>query len=263
VDVGRGPPAIVFIHGFTCGRADWTPQLDALSLQHRCIAVDLPGHGRSPPAVGSIATMAAAVNAALDALQLDAVVLAGHSMGCRVVSETWSQAPQRVRGIIYVDGSILAPEAADTAVRRTAAMIDALGMDGFIARLYDGFFVADTNSAVREAINARRTAIDFDFARELFLDIVRFDAARSHTLLEALGVPALVIQSSALDPALHRVSLQPGATSPWAEAVRARARDVTTVVIPGGGHFPTLEAPEATNAAIAAFVEQIGRSPRA
>jgi pimeloyl-ACP methyl ester carboxylesterase len=255
---------VVFIHGFTCGRADWAPQLGALSSQHRCIAVDLPGHGGSPArAVPSIAAMATAVNSALDALQLDAVVLAGHSMGCRVVSETYAQRSLRVRGVIYVDGSILATEPAEVAVRSTAAMIDAVGIDRFIARLYDGFFVPGTAPAIRDAINARRAAIDPAFAHELFLDIVRFDAARSGALLDVLRVPALVIQSSALDPDLKRVSLSPGVSSPWADAVRTRAKDVTSVVVPGVGHFPTLEAPEATNAAIAAFLERIGGTARA
>ena len=107
VDRGDGHPAIVFIHGFTCNLSHWREQLSGLSGGHRCIAVDLPGHGTSAePREATIEALAAAVNDALDALALNQVVLVGHSMGCRLVSETFSQSPARVRGVVYVDGSI-------------------------------------------------------------------------------------------------------------------------------------------------------------
>ena len=258
VDRGRGDPALVFVHGFTCGLSDWSEQMEGLSANNRCVAVDLPGHGASrAPGEATIATLAGAVNALLDSLGVDRAVLVGHSMGCRIVSETYSQSPRRVRGIVYIDGSLLAPADPDAAVERAGEAIERSGMRKLVARLYDGFFVAGTPAAVRARVNARLPAIDMDFARRLWLDLIRWDAARARAVLALVNVPVLVIQSTFLDTDLQRVSLLPGQTAPWMGEVASRVREATMAVVPGVGHFPMLEAPQRTNDAIAAFVGRL------
>ena len=44
---GRGEPAIVLIHGWTCDRTYFAPQAEHFSRADRVIAVDLRGHGDS------------------------------------------------------------------------------------------------------------------------------------------------------------------------------------------------------------------------
>ena len=258
VDRGDGHPAIVFIHGFTCNLSHWREQLSGLSGGHRCIAVDLPGHGTSAePREATIEALAAAVNDALDALALNQVVLVGHSMGCRLVSETFSQSPARVRGVVYVDGSMVAVGNADEAVRKMVETLDRIGMDHFIEQLYNGFFVKTTPAAIRDFVNAGLPAINMDFARKLWLNLVRWDASRARALLATIDVPALVIQSTFLDANLKRVSLVSGQTTPWTDEISKAVKDVTVTVVPGVGHFPMLEAPQQTNDAISRFLRRL------
>src|SRR4051794_21653513 len=40
-------PTVVLVHGWTCRRDFWAPQLNALSDRYRLVAYDLRGHGRS------------------------------------------------------------------------------------------------------------------------------------------------------------------------------------------------------------------------
>ncbi len=40
-------PAVVLVHGITEQRASWDPVRERLAAQHRVIALDLRGHGRS------------------------------------------------------------------------------------------------------------------------------------------------------------------------------------------------------------------------
>lgn len=40
-------PVCVFLHGFLGDKEDWLPIMRALALTHRCVALDLPGHGRT------------------------------------------------------------------------------------------------------------------------------------------------------------------------------------------------------------------------
>jgi pimeloyl-ACP methyl ester carboxylesterase len=63
--------------------------LDALALERDVIAVDLPGHGETPPLAGetSIATFADVVTRFLDAQGLGGVDAVGSSMGARLVLE--------------------------------------------------------------------------------------------------------------------------------------------------------------------------------
>lgn len=264
---GRGDPTIIFIHGFTCNLSHWKEQLSPLSGGHRCVAVDLPGHGASDvPREATVEALAEALNEVLDALGLKDVVLVGHSMGCRVVSETFSQSPGRVRGVVYVDGSILAAGDADTATRQAIEAIDRIGIDRFVQQLYDGFFVDSTSGTVRDYVNAGLPGINMDFARKLWPNLVRWDASRSRAVLATIDVPALVIQSTSLDADLKRVSLVPGQTTSWTEAVTNSVKDATVTVVQGVGHFPMLEAPQQTNDAILSFVRRLtgstGDGPR-
>jgi len=47
VETGSGP-TVVFLHGLDSDSSVWTPAVDILNNDHRCVLVDLPGHGESP-----------------------------------------------------------------------------------------------------------------------------------------------------------------------------------------------------------------------
>ncbi|MFJ1974527.1 alpha/beta fold hydrolase [Streptomyces sp. NPDC087903] len=79
-----GAPAVVLAHGWTCSTAFWAAQLRDLATDHRVIAYDQRGHGRSPahPACSTEA-LADDLEAVLAATLApgEQAVIAGHSMG--------------------------------------------------------------------------------------------------------------------------------------------------------------------------------------
>jgi pimeloyl-ACP methyl ester carboxylesterase len=82
-DWGEGQ-AVVFLHAYALQSDAWAYQMDFLMLHgFRCIAYDRRGHGRSDcPASGyDYDTLANDLAAVLDHLDLNGVVLVGHSMG--------------------------------------------------------------------------------------------------------------------------------------------------------------------------------------
>ena len=85
---GAGRP-LLLLHGLGGSWASWSPVLAALAAEREVIAVDLPGHGSTPPLAGeaSIATFADAVAAFLAEQGLSGVSAAGSSMGARLVLE--------------------------------------------------------------------------------------------------------------------------------------------------------------------------------
>ncbi|GAB2938302.1 alpha/beta fold hydrolase [Streptomyces heilongjiangensis] len=77
-------PAVVLVHGWTCSTAFWAAQIRDLAVDHRVIAYDQRGHGRSPASVrygtDALADDLEAVLAATLAPG-ERAVLVGHSMG--------------------------------------------------------------------------------------------------------------------------------------------------------------------------------------
>ncbi len=100
---GQGEPALVCIHGAGGTHLHWGLQLHALSDTVRTITLDLPGHGRSPGAgCDSIRAYSNALVAALNALELEHVIVAGHSMGGAVALWTALNAPERVAALALI-----------------------------------------------------------------------------------------------------------------------------------------------------------------
>lgn len=79
-------PAVVLAHGWTCNTHFWAAQIRDLAVDHRVVAYDQRGHGRTP-AVGPEGYSTDALADDLEAVLAAALapgeqaVLAGHSMG--------------------------------------------------------------------------------------------------------------------------------------------------------------------------------------
>jgi pimeloyl-ACP methyl ester carboxylesterase len=88
--LGSGPP-LVLLHGVGHRRRAWDAVIEELTPHRDVIAVDLPGHGESPPlrADGQpvLAEMLSEVTALLDDLGLARPHLAGNSLGGRIALE--------------------------------------------------------------------------------------------------------------------------------------------------------------------------------
>ncbi|EPD56846.1 alpha/beta fold hydrolase [Streptomyces sp. HGB0020] len=80
----EGAPAVVLAHGWTCSTAFWAAQIRDLAVDHRVIAYDQRGHGRSPASrVCSTEVLADDLEAVLKETLApgEKAVIAGHSMG--------------------------------------------------------------------------------------------------------------------------------------------------------------------------------------
>jgi len=101
-------PAIVFVHGAAFDHSVW--QWQSRNLAHHgftVLAVDLPGHGRSPgPARKTIGEMADWVAALVESAGLENVALVGHSMGSLVVLDTALRHRARVSRLALVGTSL-------------------------------------------------------------------------------------------------------------------------------------------------------------
>ena len=97
-------PVVVLVHGAGSDHTTWRGQTRYLAHHGFApLAVDLPGHGRSGGRHGdSVPERADAVVGLLDALEVDAAVLVGHSMGSLAVLDVAGRFPGRASGLVLV-----------------------------------------------------------------------------------------------------------------------------------------------------------------
>ncbi|MFJ2261096.1 alpha/beta fold hydrolase [Streptomyces sp. NPDC087844] len=102
---GEGPSTVLLVHGEAGDSDDWAPQLEALGAQHRLIAPDLPGHGRSPAARHGHTPRDLADDLAglLAALDTPSVIAVGHAAGAAIASVLAVERPDLVRALVAVN----------------------------------------------------------------------------------------------------------------------------------------------------------------
>jgi pimeloyl-ACP methyl ester carboxylesterase len=253
---GEGRPALVFVHGFACTHEDWRAQVECFRARRCVVTCDLRGHGASSgtPEQCDIATYGADVAALLQALQLPPAILIGHSMGCRVVLQAYLEAPQRVAGLVLVDGSHLGsgdPQAAEQGMRQH---IQTVGYRTMLRALFGDMFLEHSDPALKARLVERALALPEAIGAALFPRLLRWDAQHMEQALSRVAVPLLVVQSTYLAAARRRIALQPGASTPWLELVRQCVPTAQIEIIGGVGHFTMLEAAEAVNRLLDRFI---------
>ncbi len=102
---GEGDPALVFVHGWCCDRSYWNEQLPHFAQKYKVVAIDLAGHGESglDRKEWTMRAFGEDIVAVVDKLNLEHVVLIGHSMGGPVILEAARRMPKRVIGLVGVD----------------------------------------------------------------------------------------------------------------------------------------------------------------
>ena len=104
-----GPDALtaLLVHGVTSSHLVWQFVADRLP-EMRLIAPDLRGRGRSNTVEGpaGMAAHAADMVAVLDALGIEQALVVGHSMGAFVSVVLADLYPERVSGLVLVDGGL-------------------------------------------------------------------------------------------------------------------------------------------------------------
>lgn len=95
---------VILIHGLFGNLDNLGVLARDLNQQHSVIKVDLRNHGLSPrSAVMTYPEMAKDLLALLDDLQLDKVIVIGHSMGGKAAMALTAIAPERVEKLIVID----------------------------------------------------------------------------------------------------------------------------------------------------------------
>ena len=105
----KNQPLILLLHGFTCDSQDFNPIISLLSHSYCCLAVDLPGHGKTriigDESCYNISNTAEALIHLLDDLQINKCLLLGYSMGGRLALYMTLHFPHRFEKVVLESAS--------------------------------------------------------------------------------------------------------------------------------------------------------------
>ena len=230
---GDGTP-LVLVHGYPLDHTIWYDMVAALENDFLLILPDLRGFGLTGVAESqfTIADMASDIAGLLDHLGIENVNIAGHSMGGYVALAFARRYPQRVLGLGLV--STQAP--ADTLDRKQGryAAAEEILKSGVqpVAETMTPKLTPDerVQAFVQSLIVGQRPA---GLAGALKALAERED---STSILSSFNFPVVVIHGDAdeLIPVQR------------AQEVKAAIPHANLTVLPGIGHMPMLEAPQAT-----------------
>jgi pimeloyl-ACP methyl ester carboxylesterase len=243
---GHGDPALVFVHGWSCDRSYWRAQMEHFAPSHRAVAVDLGGHGES--GVGreewTMAAFGADIRAVVDALELQKVVLVGHSMGGPVIVEAARLMPERVVALVSVDHFQEVGERMSDEERQTFLAPMRTDFRGTTEPWVRKFFGARADPGLVDRI-ARDMA---DAPPEVAVSAI------NHTFLynDAAALAALNVPMRLINADIWHTDL---------EAARRHKPDMQLAVMPGVGHFLMIEAPDEFNRLLARAVSELPATP--
>ncbi len=245
--VGEGP-VVLFVHGWSCCREHFRSQLadPNLGRARRLVAIDLPGHGESPPSAAPLTmdTFADAVVAVLDGIGADDAVLVGHSNGMPVAMRVLTRHPRRVAGLVSIDGP-MRPFFTDPAqAQRMLAPLQGAERTQFAERIVDGMLPKSMPAERREFLRSTILATGQRGMAEGFaatLDPAMWSPA-------PIGVPLLVVNAP-----------NPAWNADYEAFVRRLRPDVDWQAMAGVSHFLHLDEPAEFGRRLGNFLTRIGR----
>ena len=229
VDEGKGP-ALVFLHGITGSGEQWEPITERLTASHRCVRIDLPGHGASPPGAYDVFSVAAEIQAVVEALELRDPILVGHSLGgilATVCGVLYAPA-----GVVNVDQQLAVGDLAQR-VRANADRLRGDGFQAFMDELFHELGLAAAPASVRTFIE-QTTDPRQDVVLGYWAPLLDADPAETASALES-ALPAL---------AAPYLALFGGPISPEDERLLGLLPNATVEVWEGSGHFLHLIEPD-------------------
>lgn len=249
----RDAPAIILLHGSNADLHTWQPWAAALTDQYRMIRFDQIGHGLTGPDPGedySRNNYVEDIREVADALGLGRFILGGNSMGGKHALAFAVKYPDRVLGLVLVDGSggpmlrLDKPEKKDS------------GNIGFtIARLPGINRIAEQitprdliRQSLEQSVSVKSVASPA--AVDRYWELLRYPGNRRATLarfslpydplteaeIAGVGAPTLILWG-------EEDRIIPVEAGRWLAQTLPNNRLIT---YPGIGHLPQEEAPDAT-----------------
>lgn len=257
---GSGSQTLIFIPGLTCGPWEWSGQIAHFASRYTIYALTLPGFDREPAIDGPLfPTTTADFWRLLDEKHITKPVIVGHSLGGTMGFMLATQHPERLAGVVSVDGLPIHP---------LAVVMPAASVKVMAARLAERMATMSpsqfaqfqrtsvlpslvTSSQDVDAIAALAAKSDPPATGKWFEEDLTLDLRPA---LTQARIPILLLApyQAAVDAQYHLPTIE--AKRDFYAGIVQNAPHVTVTMIPNSRHFAMYDQPQALTDDIAAFL---------
>ena len=239
---GDGETALVFVHGWCCDQGYWREQVDTFSQEYMVVTIDLAGHGKSGKDRDDYTLQAFGMDVAsvVKHLELDRIILIGHSMGGGVVLAAAHQLKEQTLAVIGVD---------------TYQGFQYELSDSMIAQFVQPFRQDFYNTTIGFVHSMFPPGADSVMVMEIAEDMAQgpADAAISSMISNISTDPVELLEG--LDIPIYSINSRMFPID--VEANRKLYPDFEVRFIEGVGHFVQLENPQAFNRKLNSILKEI------
>lgn len=242
-------PSVVFVHGAGMDHTVWGQQTRYMAHHgFNVLAVDLPGHGKTPgDPLSSIEAMAAWLNRFIDASGAAPAIIVGHSMGTLVALEAAAEKPEQVRALMLCGSSAqmgVHPVLVEAAEQNRILAPELMSAWGHGPKAHRGGNIASGVWLVGGAVRLLERARPGVIASELKTCAAYKGAVAA---AERINVPVMILSGR------YDKMTPVKASAPLA----AELADARTHVIDDAGHMMMLEAQQETRRVLYDFCREV------
>lgn len=261
---GKGKHTLLFVHGLGGNSSHWAQNLEELSQNFHCIALDLPGYGLSTQRAYSAPTLgfyATTLLSFIEKKRLKNVILIGHSMGGQTAIITALKHSPAIKKLVLV-----APAGLETFSEAEATLLRQFATPTF--------YKSQTEPAIRAAFASNFTSIPptaepliqdrlalrscggFEsYCKVVSQGVIGMLSEPVQGQLSTISVPTLLIfgEDDKLIP--NRILHKELTTAKVAEIGKSHIPDAQLAFIPQAGHLVMFEKPSQFNKLIAHFLK--------
>ena len=197
-EVGSGK-TIIFLHGAWCDSSEWVSTMELISRDFHCFAPDLLGFGESeyPDIHHAIDLHVDCLVEFLQALKLDKVYLAGHSLGGWIAASCALKYPEKVQGLILISPEGVEVDGLHKRWQKMRRLVQASSLKFRILQILRPLAkLFGWEIKVEEDLQQRRILLDYPTSSQLLYErqFPEIEAELLQDKLDLIQVPVMVLQ---------------------------------------------------------------------